>query len=130
MTRTFQEISDALENSNLDPFALEAAQDLLDYYADDDSGEYPTEDDAVRALIDDLYVAQEVNDKFMRAAGVERTFVVVMRLDGPDKTIILSRELRAANKEEATDLFKADLMQGNPRIEPEEFEFEVVYGPF
>lgn len=126
MTKTFQEISNAIEASSIDPFAKDAFGFLVEAFVIDES--YDTEADAVQAMTDALYTDKSNIISIIEAVTDQQTWVVVARLDG-DETIILSQQVRAASKEEAEADVIADLENGNPALKGE-FDLEVTYGPF
>lgn len=129
MTRTFQEISDAIEEINLPPDTKEAFDFLSSIYATDES--YEEEVDAVEALTDVLYNEKADIISIIKAVTGQQTgylWVVVARLDG-DETIIFSQQVLAVSKKEAEVKVIAYLEQRNRSLEGQ-FELEYTHGPF
>ena len=129
MTRTFQEISDAIEEINLDPNTKNAFDFLSSAFADDES--YEEEVDAVEALTDVLYNEKADIISIIKAVTGQQTgylWVVVARLDG-DETIIFSQQVLAVSKKEAEVKVIAYLEQRNRSLEGQ-FELEYTHGPF
>ena len=129
MTRTFQEISDAIEEINLDPNTKNAFDFLSSAFADDES--YEEEVDAVEALTDVLYNEKADIISIIKAVTGQQTgylWVVVARLDG-DETIIFSQQVLAVSKKEAEVKVIDYLEQRNRSLEGQ-FELEYTHGPF
>ncbi len=129
MTRTFQEISDAIEEINLDPNTKDAFDFLSSAFATDES--YEEEVDAVEALTDVLYNEKADIISIIKAVTGQQTgylWVVVARLDG-DETIIFSQQVLAVSKKEAEVKVIAYLEQRNRSLEGQ-FELEYTHGPF
>ena len=129
MTRTFQEISDAIEEINLDPNTKNAFDFLSSAFADDES--YEEEVDAVEALTDVLYNEKADIISIIKAVTGQQTgylWVVVARLYG-DETIIFSQQVLAVSKKEAEVKVIDYLEQRNRSLEGQ-FELEYTHGPF
>ncbi len=124
---TFQEISDALEDSNtlfLSPLAREVYENLIGSYATDE--QFETEAEAIEQLISDALSDQDDLENLLQAAQANMRWIVIVRLDGAE-TIVLSREVRATNKEEAGAEFLTGLRAASP---DGEFRLEYIYGPY
>ncbi len=133
MTKTFQEISEAIEATNLSPFVKDAFGFMTEAFAIDRTfpvtdENYRTEAEGVEAMTDQLYQDKANIISVIKAVTDLQTWVVVARLDG-DETIILSREVQAASKNEAEAELIAELEDGNPTLKGA-FDLEVTYGPF
>ena len=129
MTRTFQEISGAIEEINLDPNTKTAFDFLSSAFATNES--YEEEVDAVEALTDVLYNEKADIISIIKAVTGQQTgylWVVVARLDG-DETIIFSQQVLAVSKKEAEVKVIAYLEQRNRSLEGQ-FELEYTHGPF
>lgn len=126
MNKTFQEISEAIEATELNPHIKNAFGFMVEAFTLD--GEYNTEADAVEALVDQLYQDKANISSIIKAVANLQTWVVIARLDG-DETIILSQQVRAASEEEAEAAVLADLERGNPTLKGQ-FEHEYTHGPF
>jgi hypothetical protein len=125
MTKTFQEITEAIEETNLDPITKNAFGFLVESFAIADEI-YDTEADAVEAMVDQLYQDKASITDIIRVVTGQQTWIVIVRLDGAE-TIVLSREVRAASKEEAETEFLTGLQAASP---DGGFKLEYTYGPF
>ncbi len=126
MTKTFQEISEAVEATNIDPMAKAAYGFLAEAFAIDES--YDTEADAVQAMTDTLYDDKSNLISIIEAVTDLQTWVVILRLDGAD-TLVFSRQVLASNAETAADKYITTLLELG-YFSRKELTLETVYGPF
>ncbi len=125
MTKTFQEITEAIDATNLSPYVKDAFGFLVEAFATDEI--YDTEVDAVEAMTDQLHNDKTNIIEVIKAVTNLQTWVVIARIDGPE-TIILSQQIQAANKFEAEEKLLTYLQERNP--DNDEFKLEFTYGPF
>ena len=126
MTKTFQEISEAVEATNIDPMTKNAYGFLAEAFAIDES--YDTEADAIEAMIATLYDDKSNLISVIKAVTDLQTWVVILRLDGAD-TIVLSKQVHAPNSVRASEKFINHLLDTG-HVSKEKITFEAVYGPF
>jgi hypothetical protein len=126
MTKTYREISEAIEATNISPFAKDAFGFFLEAFVTDKS--YDTAADAVEAMTDQLYEDKASIISVIKAVTDLQTWVVILRMDG-EATLVLSREIIASNAGAATEKFITSLV-GTGHVAKNSLTVEATYGPF